>query len=229
MHELEFDVAYNQDTQGEYELNFELRDYLHCMIRPTIKQVLVSTFMILSVVACDAGYSSQTTSVVEYGEVEQAESTSPTITAIATPTITDVVIPTNVFMSANSFNDLGHVDSALIRDQVLALEIAITAYQKSVGLMYRTNMSDTEGMLFVYDSEQTRNFWMKNVKIPLDIIFLDSMGIVVDVQTMSVENDLPDDMLTIYSSTTLAQYVLEINAGLAESFNIIPGMKIYFR
>ena len=70
---------------------------------------------------------------------------------------------------------------------------------------------------------------MKNVKIPLDGVFLDSMGVVVNVQTMIVEEDVPDDMLTIYSSTALAQYVLEINAGLAESLDIVPEMKIYFR
>ena len=90
-------------------------------------------------------------------------------------------------------------------------------------------MSDTAARLFVYESEKIRNFWMKNVKIPLDVVFLDSMGVVVNVQTMIVEEDVPDDMLTIYSSTALAQYVLEINAGLAESLDIVPEMKIYFR
>lgn len=184
------------------------------------------TLLILCVAACDSGYSSQTTSGIEGEEIKQMEST---VTTIATPTTSTIVIPGKGFMPADSFADIGEVDAAMVHDQVLDLEIASTVYQKRIGLMYRTNMSDSNAMLFVYESEKVRNFWMKNVKIPLDVVFLDSMGIVVNVQTMSVEKDVPDDLLTIYSSTARAQYVLEINAGLAESLNIVPGMKIYFR
>lgn len=197
------------------------------MIRQVLKQVGVLTLLIVCVVACDAGYSSQNKSGIEYGEVKQTEATATIITA--TPTTSTTVISGKGFMPADSFTHLREVDAALIHDQVLDLEIASTAYQKRIGLMYRTNMSDTEAMLFVYESEKIRNFWMKNVKIPLDVVFLDSMGVVVNVQTMIVEEDVPDDMLTIYSSTALAQYVLEINAGLAESLDIVPEMKIYFR
>ena len=142
------------------------------------------TLLIVCVVACDSGYSSQNKSGIEYREVKQTEPTATIITA--TPTTSTTVISGKGFMPADSFTHLREVDAALIHDQVLDLEIASTAYQKRVGLMYRTNMSDTEAMLFVYESEKIRNFWMKNVKIPLDVVFLDSMGVVVNVQTMIV-------------------------------------------
>ena len=55
------------------------------------------------------------------------------------------------------------------------IEIAEPEYERTRGLMYRRNMKDTQGMLFIFDKPDMRSFWMKNTYIPLDIMFVDSI------------------------------------------------------
>ncbi|MFB2979078.1 DUF192 domain-containing protein, partial [Microseira sp. BLCC-F43] len=61
---------------------------------------------------------------------------------------------------------------ALVANQVIGLEVARTPQQQAVGLMYRTELPANRGMLFLIHPPQTVNFWMKNVQIHLDILFL---------------------------------------------------------
>lgn len=83
-------------------------------------------------------------------------------------------------------------------------------------------------MLFVYETEQRLNFWMKGTLIPLDILFLDSNGIVVDVQTMTPQIGAADSELIVYRSAAPARYALEMNAGLAEALGVEPGAVVLF-
>ena len=78
-------------------------------------------------------------------------------------------------------------------------------------------------MIFIYDAESVRRFWMFNTLIPLDILFIDSQGTVVDIQTMVPEPGVPASELTIYESAALAQHALEVNAGAAERCGIVVG------
>ena len=84
-------------------------------------------------------------------------------------------------------------------------------------------------MLFVYQTVMYRNFWMKNTLIPLDILFLDAKGVVVDVQTMHPQIGVADGALKVYPSARPARYALEMNAGLAEFLEIVPGVQVLFR
>ena len=84
-------------------------------------------------------------------------------------------------------------------------------------------------MLFIFQEEAYRSFWMKNTLIPLDILFLDSNGIVVDVQTMTPQIGAPDSELTVYRSASPARYAIEMNAGLAQELGIGPGEQALFR
>ncbi len=84
-------------------------------------------------------------------------------------------------------------------------------------------------MLFVFSQEAPLNFWMKNTLIPLDILYMDSSGVVVDIQTMAPQPGVPDSELRSYPSAEPAQYALEINAGLAKSLGFAVGDQAYFR
>ncbi|MCX2839675.1 DUF192 domain-containing protein [Salinimicrobium sp. MT39] len=102
--------------------------------------------------------------------------------------------------------------------QHLQLEIADDDYQRETGLMYRTSMEDDQGMIFIFEDEAPRGFYMKNTNIPLDLIFLDANNKVVSIQ----KNAQPKSLKTIPSEKP-AQYVLEVNAGLSDQWNLAVG------
>lgn len=116
---------------------------------------------------------------------------------------------------------------AVVFDDVsFHVDVARTAEEKSQGLMFRESMPDDEGMLFVFDDAQRRAFWMKNTLIPLDMIFLDG-----DLRVVEVKRNVPPcerDPCPAYQSVP-AVYVLEVNAGLAEKYNIKPGSQMRLR
>ena len=103
------------------------------------------------------------------------------------------------------------------------IEIADTQYEHETGLMYRESMEESQGMLFIYDNAAPRAFYMKNTYIPLDIIYYASDSTAVSFY----ENAEPMDETSLPSGEP-TQYVLEINAGLIEKWNIEVGDKIYF-
>ena len=97
-------------------------------------------------------------------------------------------------------------------------EIAKNPYQLAKGLMFRKSLNENNGMLFIFNDEKNRTFWMKNTKIPLDIIFISKDKKIVDIK----ENFLPCSNISCpsYTSTQSAKYILEINAGLVEKNKI---------
>lgn len=101
------------------------------------------------------------------------------------------------------------------------VEIADDAAERSRGLMYREQLPQNAGMLFLYPDEKPRGFWMKNTPLPLDIIFIDAGGRVVHVAA----NARPFD-LSLIESRVAAQSVLEINGGLAARLGISPGAEV---
>lgn len=106
----------------------------------------------------------------------------------------------------------------------LQIEIADDDYQRETGLMYRNNMNEEEAMLFVFENEQPRGFYMKNTLIPLDIIFLNS-----DNKIVSITKNAEPESLESIPSDGPAQYVLEVNAGLTERWNLQVGDSLIFR
>lgn len=99
-----------------------------------------------------------------------------------------------------------------------AVEVADDAEERARGLMFRTELSPASGMLFVYEGPRHPQFWMKNTLIPLDMVFADSTGTVTRVHANAVPGDL-----TPVDGGEGVQFVLEINAGLAEKLGITPG------
>jgi uncharacterized membrane protein (UPF0127 family) len=112
-----------------------------------------------------------------------------------------------------------------IQDKPFLAEIAATPEKQSKGLMFRQKINDDYGMLFIFTEEDTRSFWMKNTLIALDIIYLNRAQQIVDMY-VSVPPCCGDPCPS-YTSKLPAQYVLEINGGLAKKLKLEIGDKIF--
>ena len=87
--------------------------------------------------------------------------------------------------------------------------------------MFRDELAEDHGMFFIFPREQPRSFWMRNTRIPLDIIYLDR-----DLRVVSISADTPPcrtRRCPSYPSRGPAQYVLEVNAGQAEVLGLERG------
>lgn len=109
-------------------------------------------------------------------------------------------------------------DKASLR---LEIEIAHEGRERAQGLMWRKKMEERQAMLFVFEYPEPQSFWMRNTYIPLDIIYVDEKFEVVTVlKNVPVLNDAPRP------SNQPAQYVIEVNAGVADKYNIVPGSQV---
>ncbi len=105
----------------------------------------------------------------------------------------------------------------------LDIEIAETDYETQTGLMHRDAMEEKQGMLFVFPDVAMHSFYMKNTLIPLDIIYIDQDLKIVSFQ----KNAIPGDETSLSSKVPI-QYVLEINAGLTDTWGLAIGDSIRF-
>ena len=95
------------------------------------------------------------------------------------------------------------------------VKLAETEEQRRYGLMFTPYLPEQQGMLFVFETDAPRQFWMKNTQIPLDILFFASDGRLVNV----VHSAVPFS-LTARNSAGPARYVLELNGGVAAEIDI---------
>ena len=105
-------------------------------------------------------------------------------------------------------------------------EVADTEAERAAGLMNRESLGNDSGMLFIFEEPQNLTFWMKNTLIPLDIIFIDKDGIVLNVEEADVEPGVPDNSLTRHKSDGPAKWALEIKQGLSEHYGIAAGTQV---
>ena len=105
----------------------------------------------------------------------------------------------------------------------LFLELALGPRQWQRGLMYRPNLPDDYAMLFLFNDDRPRSFWMRNTLSPLDIVYIRADGTVdsiVQGEPLS-EESLP--------SAGPVRFVLELRQGLAQRYGLTPGAAISFR
>lgn len=99
-------------------------------------------------------------------------------------------------------------------------EVAATPQSREIGLMFRKNMPDTAGMLFVFDESAGHCFWMKNTDLPLSIAFITDDGTISDIAEMKPQTE--DN----HCPTKAGVYALEMNKGWFKQKNIKPGTRI---
>jgi uncharacterized membrane protein (UPF0127 family) len=102
----------------------------------------------------------------------------------------------------------------------LTVEVADDAKERAQGLMERTELKKDTGMLFALPEPQMLTFWMKDTKIPLEIMFFDSAGTFVNSVVME---PCKADPCPTYKSQALAQYAIEVNPDYRESHGIGVG------
>lgn len=114
-----------------------------------------------------------------------------------------------------------------LRGERFTVELAIEREDQVRGLMFREHMPDDHGMLFVFTGMAPRSFWMKNTRIPLDIIYIGE-----DLRVVSVAHNARPcaaDPCPGYPSAGPAKYVLELNAGTAGALGVEPGDSLTLR
>jgi uncharacterized membrane protein (UPF0127 family) len=114
--------------------------------------------------------------------------------------------------------------SVKLGGKTFGVELATTSEQQALGLMFRDSMLADQGMLFVFPNEAPRSFWMKNTRIPLDIMYFDK-----DLKMVSISADTPPCRVArcpSYPSTGPAMYVLELNAGIASELGVAVGDRL---
>jgi uncharacterized protein len=102
-------------------------------------------------------------------------------------------------------------------------EHAKSFFQKTKGLMNRKELSENKGMFFSFCFPWIRFFWMKNVKIPLDIIFINHKKEIIKIYEAPVETGF---FCKNYCSMGFCKYVVETNMGFCKKHNISKGDKI---
>lgn len=112
---------------------------------------------------------------------------------------------------------------------IIHAELADTPQKRAEGLMYREHLGADRGMLFTFLQAQAWTFWMKNTKIPLDIIWMNEKK-----QIIHMEQNVPictrtDDSCPQYRPNDEALYVLELAGGRAESLKLQRGSKLQFK
>lgn len=130
-----------------------------------------------------------------------------------------IIILSNIH-SANA-NQIQNVNLK-IGNYIVSVEVVDKLESIILGLMYRNNLPENHGMLFVYDEPIKASFWNKNTKIALDIGFIDSQGTILEIFHLN-----PYDETLIESTTDKVLYAIELNKGWFNKHNIVPGMKIY--
>ena len=121
-----------------------------------------------------------------------------------------------------SFNLLNKESTVTINNKVFKVEVARDQTTRATGLSGRESLDQEKAMLFLFEKPDYYSFWMKNMQFPLDIIFIKKDSIVTIINNAQAPKDNQNN-LTLYHPTDPADKVLEINAGLAQKYNLKKG------
>ena len=108
-------------------------------------------------------------------------------------------------------------------DACVNAEVVTKKADQQRGLQGRTGLGQNQGMLFVFTKDERYRFWMKDMKFPIDILWLDSQGLIV-----SVSENAPvclADPCPVYAPPQDARYVLEVGAGFSRAHGFISGAR----
>jgi len=131
------------------------------------------------------------------------------------------------FRGVDLLPKIGGSPKAEIKGQEFTLEVADDDKKRAKGLSERESLDENRGMLFVFDEKGKYGFWMRNVKFPLDIIYI-SDETIVDIIKNAEPKSEGDTNIPVFEPKEDANYVLEINGGLVDKYKIAVGDKVTF-
>lgn len=137
--------------------------------------------------------------------------------------ITKTELPSSITAttSENIFSNEGFLT---INNITWSVDIANTNQTRITGLSNRATLNHKKGMLFAFNTSGRQSFWMKDMLMPIDMVFFDENWEIILIESR-VE---PDTFPKIFGNTVISKYVLEINAGEAEYFDLKTGDKAIF-
>ncbi|MCG2724754.1 MAG: DUF192 domain-containing protein [Elusimicrobia bacterium] len=114
----------------------------------------------------------------------------------------------------------------LPNSQKISVEVASDEKSRQKGLMFRKSLKQNEGMLFVFDDNSQKHFWMKNTFVDLDIIFIGEDFIINRIfkDIKKTAPNMKDSEIEMVSAK--GKYILELAAGSAKKHRLRPGLKI---
>ena len=111
---------------------------------------------------------------------------------------------------------------AIIKDQTIDLEVAQTSAQQAKGLMFRDALPDNRGMLFPFEEARIARFWMNNVPVALDMIFIKEGQVIAIADSAPPCTTKPEDC-PLYGPDTMIDGVIELRAGRAKELELAVG------
>ena len=131
-----------------------------------------------------------------------------------------VIIALAIILLGSQAGLFGKKANLEIGSTKLKLDVADSQSKRETGLSGRNSLSDTTGMLFVFDSPSIPVFWMKGMKFPIDIIFLNKKKIITIFKNVPAPKSTTDIPSTFYQPKSPADSVIELKAGAADKFNL---------
>ncbi|MBK5282722.1 MAG: DUF192 domain-containing protein [Nitrospiraceae bacterium] len=122
----------------------------------------------------------------------------------------------------------GLIQITLPSGTIIYAELADTPQKRAEGLMYREHLGADRGMLFTFSEAQAWVFWMKNTKIPLDLIWMNEKKQIIHMEQSVPICTRTDDSCPQYRPNEGALYVLELAGGRAETLKLQRGSKLHF-
>ncbi len=113
----------------------------------------------------------------------------------------------------------------LVDDQSFRVTVAKSEKDKQIGLSKTDKIGDSQGMLFVFDSPDYYPFWMKEMKFPIDIIYINGDKVTTVINSAKPPTSANEN-LNIYQPGDKSDKVLEVNAGIAKKHNIKNGTQV---
>lgn len=129
--------------------------------------------------------------------------------------------------SGNPLSFLRQTPKASVQNRSFNLIVAKDPKDIEIGLSNRTSLPENEGMLFIFNKSDYYQFWMRDMKFPIDIIFIKDNKIVT-IHHNAQPPKSANENIPLYKPTSPVNRVFEINAGLAKKYNIKEGDTVQF-